>query len=197
MKASLAPQPWQKGKRVGFQIQPRFVSEPVQFQTRPGPDRIPKPETLSVRFRIGLSAFSGWILNRTNPGVSAPAWQRTGRFRNPTDGFQIGPVRFGSGFEPLGQARLCITRSVGRFKSPGGPQKRELVVSRFTFLGRLSPHVTKKGPFLLHGGQAQGCKASKGVCFWWAVVGGKGVRVSGGETGRLLDSAFSVRRVGS
>ena len=31
-------------------------------------------------------------------------------------------------------------------------KKRELVVSRFTLLGHLSPHVAKKAPFLLHGG---------------------------------------------
>jgi hypothetical protein len=35
---------------------------------------------------------------------------------------------------------------------PQGPQKRELVASRFTLQGDLRPHAGKSGPFLLHGG---------------------------------------------
>ena len=35
---------------------------------------------------------------------------------------------------------------------PQGPQKSEIVASRFTLQGRLRPHAGKSGPFLLHGG---------------------------------------------
>jgi hypothetical protein len=45
-------------------------------------------------------------------------------------------------------------------------KKRELVVSRFTLLGHLSPHAGKSGPFLLHGGQStcKGASTPRVVC---------------------------------
>jgi hypothetical protein len=72
-------------------------------------------------------------------------------------------------------------------KSKNAKKKRELVVSRFTLLGHLSPHAGKTGPFLLHGGQStcKGVSPPEGCPFGrLSALLGVGVR-SGGRVRKL------------
>jgi len=75
------------------------------------------------------------------------------------------------------------------------PQKRELVASRFTLQGHLSPHAGKSGPFPPHGGRGTDTRRSKprAGLFDSAKAGTKSPARERGRCGRkFLLSFFQV-----
>jgi len=112
------------------------------------------------RCRKGRAADRGVGLfshGQVRPSLAAAKYARRIRNGRPVYSIQIrsfartavSPVSVGTRLQRQ-HGMDFSTLKFGRV--PQGPQKRELVASRFTLQGHLSPHAGKSGPFLLHGG---------------------------------------------